>query len=128
MGTGAATALNESATIFVVTNVPDSVAYFRDKLGFTVEFLYGEPPSYAGVSRGNVAIHLEAAANTHHRVGQTGLNVFLPDVDALYEELRGREARILKPPHDRPWGMRNCVVSDLDGNYVCFGSALRTSP
>ena len=79
-----ATVLNESATVFVVTNVPQSVAYFRDALGFEVEFLYGEPPDYAGVARDNVAVHLEAASNTTRQAGQTGLNVFLDDVDALY--------------------------------------------
>jgi len=121
------TAFGDSATVFVVKNVLESSAYFRDALGFEVEFLYGEPPNYAGVSRDNVAVHLEAASNTNHRVGQTGLNVFLDDVDELYEELRRRNAQILKPPHDRPWGMRNCVVADLDGNYICFGTALKRS-
>ena len=122
----AATVLNESATVFVVTNVPESVAYFRDAIGFNVEFLYGEPPNYAGVTRDNVAVHLEAAANTDRQAGQSGLNVFLDDVDTLYRELVDRNARILKPPHDRPWRMRNCVVADLDGNYICFGSPIRT--
>ncbi len=124
----AATVLDEAATIFVVKNVEESSAYFRDALGFKIEFLYGEPPNYAGVSRDNIAVHLEAAANTSCQVGQTGLNVFLDDVDELYQELCGRNALILKPPHDRPWGMRNCVVADLDGNYICFGTPLQRSP
>jgi hypothetical protein len=120
-----ATVLKESATVFVVKNVPESVLYFRDALGFKIEFLYGEPANYAGVFRDNVVVHLEAASNTSCQVGQTGLNVFLDDVDELYRELLGRNARIPKPPHNRPWGMRNCVVADLDGNYICFGTPLR---
>src|SRR5215472_15544134 len=123
-----ATVLNESATVFVVKNVQESVAYFRDALGFKIEFLYGEAPNYAGMSRDNVAVHLEAASNTSCQVGQTGLNVFLDDVDELYQELLGRNARILKSPHNRPWGMRNCVVADLDGNYICFGTPIRNEP
>ena len=117
-----ATVLKESATVFVVKNVSESVAYFRDALGFKIEFLYGEPLNYAGISRDNVAVHLEAAFNTGHQVGQTGINVFLDDVDELYQELLRRKARILKSPHNRPWNMRNCVVADLDGNYICFGT------
>lgn len=120
-----APALNKSAVVFVVKDVPESAAYFRDALGFEIEFFYGEPTDYAGVSRDNVAVHLEAATNSGRQVGQTGLNVFLDDVDALYQELLGRKARIVKPPHNRPWGMRNCVVVDLDGNYVCFGTPVR---
>lgn len=125
MASTTATVLREAATIFVVKDVLKSSAYFRDALSFKIEFLYGEPPNYAGVSRDNIAVHLEAAANTRSQVGQTGLNVFLDDVDELYQELLARNARILKPPHNRPWGMRNCVVADLDGNYICFGTPLR---
>jgi hypothetical protein len=125
MASAAASVLHAAATVFVVKDVLKSSAYFRDALGFKIEFLYGEPPNYAGVSRDNIAVHLEAAANTSCQVGQTGLNVFLDDVDELYQELRSRNARILKPPHNRPWGMRNCVVADLDGNYICFGTPLR---
>ena len=53
-----ATVLKKSATIFVVKNVPESATYFRDALGFQIEFLYGEPPNYAGVCRDDVAVHL----------------------------------------------------------------------
>jgi catechol 2,3-dioxygenase-like lactoylglutathione lyase family enzyme len=125
MASTAATVLHEAVTIFVVKDVQESSAYFRDALGFKIELLYGELPNYAGVSRDNIAVHLEAAANTRCQVGQTGVNVFLDDVNELYQELLGRSARILKPPHNRPWGMRNCVVADLDGNYICFGTPLR---
>jgi len=119
--------LKESATIFVVKDVLASAAYFRDALGFETEFLYGEPTNYAGVARDNVAVHLEAATNTRHQAGQTGLNVFVDDVDTLYQELQGRNANILKPPHNLPWGMRNCVVTDLDGNYICFGTPVKST-
>ena len=38
-------------------------------LGFEVEFLYGEPTYYAGVERGNVLIHLQAAHESRHLDG-----------------------------------------------------------
>jgi hypothetical protein len=53
--------LHGSAPVFVVRDILNSVAYYRDVLGFDTEFLYGEPTFYAGVERGNVLIHLQAA-------------------------------------------------------------------
>ena len=44
--------------ILAVANVPASAEYFEKKLGFAVDFLYGEPPFYGAVSRGEVCLHL----------------------------------------------------------------------
>jgi hypothetical protein len=39
--------LHGSAPVFVVRDILNSVAYYRDVLGFDTEFLYGEPTFYA---------------------------------------------------------------------------------
>ena len=41
--TSAKSTLRGAATLFVVQDVLKSVAHYRDVLGFTVEFTYGEP-------------------------------------------------------------------------------------
>jgi uncharacterized glyoxalase superfamily protein PhnB len=110
---------------FVVRDVPKSVAYYRDALGFETEFLYGEPTFYAGVERGNVLIHLQAANESKRAPGQGAMNVFVSDVDGLYEELKGRGAQLLNAPKDYPYGMRDFNVADLDGNELCFGMESR---
>ena len=113
--------LHGGAPVFVVRDVLKSVAYYRDVLGFDVEFLYGEPTFYAGVERGNVLIHLQAAHESKREPGQMAINVFVSDVDALYEELKGRGATLLSAPKDYAYGMRDFDVADLDGNALCFG-------
>ncbi|MGH3170477.1 MAG: VOC family protein [Trebonia sp.] len=37
-------------------------------------------------------------------------------VDMRYEQLRGSDVRILKPPATQPWGRRSLWLRDLDGN------------
>jgi uncharacterized glyoxalase superfamily protein PhnB len=110
-----------SATVFVVRDVLRSVEHYRDALGFHTDFLYGEPTFYAGVERDGVLIHLQAASETKRQPGHGGLNVFVADVDALYQELKSRGARTLNEPKDYPYGMRDFDVHDLDGNHLCFG-------
>jgi len=113
--------LCDAATLFVVQDVLRSVEHYRDMLGFRVEFTYGEPTFYAGVERDNVAIHLQAASETKRRPGHGAINVFVTGVDALYQELKARGARTTEEPADRPYGMRDFNVLDLDGNELCFG-------
>jgi len=113
--------LRGAAPVFVVNDVLRSVEHYRDVLGFHTEFLYGEPTFYAGVERGNVLIHLQAARESRKQPGQAAMNVFVSDVDALYEELKARGARLMNAPKDYPYGMRDFNVLDLDGNEICFG-------
>ena len=121
MSTPPTVTLCGSATIFVVRDVPRSVAHYRDVLGFHTEFVYGEPTFYAGVERDGVTVHLQAATHTKRQPGQGGINVFVTDVDALYHELKSRGGQPLNEPRDYPYGMRDFDILDLDGNHLCFG-------
>ncbi len=112
----------ESAAVFVVRDLGASVAYFRDALGFDVAFSYGEPAFYAGVCRGAVTIHLQAASQTQRPAGAVRLYVFVASADAVHRELVGRGARIMNPPASYPYGMRDFDVADPDGNSLVFGS------
>ena len=123
MTSSSAISLREAATLFVVQDALRSVEHYRDVLGFSVEFTYGEPTFYAGVERDNVAIHLQAASETKRQPGHGAINVFVTGVDALYEELRSRGARTREEPADRPYGMRDFDIVDLDGNQLCFGES-----
>jgi len=113
--------LHGAAPVLVVQDVLRSVEHYRDVLGFHTEFIYGEPTFYAGVERDGVLIHLQAASETKRQPGQSAVNVFVSDADALYQELRSRGARTLNEPKDYPYGMRDFDVHDLDGNQLCFG-------
>ena len=117
-----------AATVFVVQDVLRSVEYYRDVLGFRTEFTYGEPTFYAGVERDSVIIHLQAASQTKRLPGHGSVNIFVTDVDAIYEELKSGGARTLNEPKDYPYGMRDFNVNDLDGNDLCFGMESKTTP
>jgi uncharacterized glyoxalase superfamily protein PhnB len=72
-----------------------------------------------------VAIHLQAASETKRQPGHGAINVFVTGVDALYQELKSRGARTMEEPADRPYGMRDFDIVDLDGNQLCFGESTR---
>jgi catechol 2,3-dioxygenase-like lactoylglutathione lyase family enzyme len=101
--------MRASTTVFTVTNVLESAAYYRDKLGFDVAFQYGEPTFYIGLCSGEVTLHLISAAK------------------ALRPPGHGAVARVLKAPKDYDYGLRDFDVADLDGNMIFFGMESKKS-
>ena len=99
-----------AATLFVVQDVPTTVAYYRDVLGFKVGFTYGAPVFYGGVERDEVTIHFQAAHQTHRQPGHGAANIFVTDVDRLHDELKSRGAKILLR---RPTAPMVCAISTL---------------
>ena len=114
--------------VLVVSDLEATLAYYEDALGFEVGFRYGDPLYFAGVCRGNVTIHLQAASSTERPAGATLLNVFVGSADAIYEDLRRRGARIRSEPATYPYGMREVAVEDLDGNVLVFGNPAEPPP
>ena len=46
------------------------------------------------------------------------------DVDIEFERLKQFDVKIIEPPTVRPWGAKNMMFSDPDGNNVVFRSFL----
>src|SRR6185437_3843486 len=45
------TKLTKAIPVLYVSDAQASAAFYRDQLGFAIEFLHGQPPFYASVSR-----------------------------------------------------------------------------
>ena len=44
------------------------------------------------------------------------------NVDEYYEIIKARGAKILSPPGDKEWFMREMLVEDPDGHIIRFGN------
>ena len=113
-----------AATVFVVSNITNSIEHYRDALGFTITFQYGNPIFYVCLCRDEVSLHLLAAHETKRLPGNGGICVFVKDVDRVHADLASRGAKVLKPPQDYDYGMRDFDVVDLDGNQLTFGMGI----
>jgi predicted enzyme related to lactoylglutathione lyase len=114
-----------AATVFVVSDIARSTEHYRDALGFTVTFEYGTPTFYVCLCRDEVAMHLLAAHQTRRLPGNGAICIFVKDVDAVHAELVQRGAKVVKPPKDYDYGMRDFDIVDLDGNQLTFGMESR---
>lgn len=115
--------------ILCVQDVVASMAYYVNQLGFKKNWDWTAPndptPGFACVSRGEACIFL-----CRQGQGQAGtwMSIFVDDVDAFHAEYQQRGARIVEPPTDYPWGMREMRVMDLDGHMLRFGHGMAAAP
>jgi len=105
--------------ILNVKNVPTSIAYYVEKLGFEKEWDWGEPATFGCVRHDGVQIFLCEGAQ-----GSPGawISIFVRDVDALHADYKRRGAIIKQKPTNFPWGIREMNVADLDGHRLRMGS------
>ena len=123
------------APLFIVKDVPTTLAFYRDRLGFEVIFEGPEPNDifFGIVQRGGAwlmfkAVGLDAIPNCTRDVGQGiarwDAYVQVPDPDALAAEFASRGVEFLAPLGDTPDGLRGFDLKDADG-YVLFFGRLR---
>lgn len=119
-----ATAATSLSPQFLVDDLSRAIAYYRDRLGFEPDFVYQS--FYASVSRGGFAIHLKCAPKTAadrlHRKQNEHLDAHIGvrGIEALYDELQSKGARIIRPLEERPWACKDFYVEDPDGYILCF--------
>jgi catechol 2,3-dioxygenase-like lactoylglutathione lyase family enzyme len=108
-----------------VTDVERARTFYADRLGFEVDWEWcdePEEPAFLQLSRAGLSIYLSARPDRGPAGGLTYL--YVGDVDAWCRELSERGVGGEAPPRDRPWGNREWVVTDPDGNRICFASVL----
>ena|SRR5207248_8687109 len=109
---------------FLVDDLDRAIAYYREKLGFELDFKHES--FYASVSRDGFAIHLKCAskmaADREHRKQNEHLDAYISvsGVRALFSELETRGAQVIKSLEQRPWACLDFYVEDPDGYILCF--------
>lgn len=104
-----------------VSDVPAAVDFYTKKLGFRLGFLWGDPPSMAGINLGNVQMFLEQGTPS-----PAGCAVYfvVGNADELFEFQRANGVEVVHAPGDRPYGLRDYRVRDLNGYELGFGHHL----
>jgi catechol 2,3-dioxygenase-like lactoylglutathione lyase family enzyme len=114
----------------LVADVARAAAFYREKLGFTVVYLYGAPPFYGLIERDGARINLRHvdAPGRYRPDGDAEVltaNVPVDGVEALFRELQARGVAFAQTLEEKPWGATDFLVRDPDGNLLCFASASR---
>ncbi len=111
-----------------ITNADRSLRFYVDGLGFTIDWQHQfEPgfPFFFQLTRQGQSIFL----TEHAGDCQVGGAVYfiVPDAGACCAAMALNGIQATNPLADMPWGTREFVVTDPDGNRLRFASELSTS-
>ncbi|HEX8845499.1 MAG TPA: VOC family protein [Pyrinomonadaceae bacterium] len=98
-----------------INSLEESVAFYRDQLGFELETRTPESePPMATLRAGRLRLTLVQQLETMLRRGR-GAHFFVgvEDVDAYHEQLK-RRGIVIAPPADEGWGGRFITLEDPD--------------
>jgi GNAT superfamily N-acetyltransferase len=113
--------LQRSEPIFPVNDVVATVRYYRATLGFTEEWLWGDPPDFGGVRWGKIGVMFALKSGGDAKIGGQWHAFIVDGLDDLHEFQKCNGATIFSPPESKPWGLREYTVRDLNGHYLRFG-------
>jgi catechol 2,3-dioxygenase-like lactoylglutathione lyase family enzyme len=104
-----------------VGDVAAAVAYYRDVLGFSINY---QQDDLGVMDRDRITLLLiprMLIPRTELQAGIGSAYVYVADADALHAELLAKGANIQGEPVSHPWGLRDFAIIDPDGNRFTFG-------
>lgn len=123
-------AVARAGAILAVRSVENSLAFYRDKLGFEVDAVYDDPP-YASLSKAGMRLSL--AEQGHPAEDRPGVLMTAPedrsraavvlvlevgDSLAVHDRLAAEGVEFLADPYSPPWGGHRFFCVDPDGYLV----------
>jgi predicted enzyme related to lactoylglutathione lyase len=106
----------EALPNFPFNDVKAAVAYYRDVLGFRINYARDD---FGVMERDKATILLVPRTESLRGIGSC--YVYVRDADALHAELSASGARVTGTPVSHPWGLRDFRVLDLEDNEIAFG-------
>ena len=112
-----------------VADIMMSCNFFAERLGFSIVFIYGEPPYYAQVRRDGARLNLrcvdrpviDPGLRDREELLSATLTVTSADeIRQLFREFKGQGVSFAQTLTKKPWGARDFIVRDLDGNLLLF--------
>jgi catechol 2,3-dioxygenase-like lactoylglutathione lyase family enzyme len=121
--------ITATAAELFVSNIQTSCDFFTQKLGFSIVFVYGQPPFYAQVKRDRGLLNLKCvdypvidpALRDRESLLSADMGVDThEEIKQLYLEFRAAGAQFFQTLRKEPWGASTFIVKDPDGNLLLF--------
>jgi catechol 2,3-dioxygenase-like lactoylglutathione lyase family enzyme len=124
--------IGSASPLFIVRNVPATLAFYREKLGFVVTFEGPEPDDifFGIIQRGSSMIMFKDVdvdpvpnytRDIGHGIASWDAYIYVPDPDALYEEFAARNVEFKVALCDNSDNLRGFEVKDINGYILYFG-------
>lgn len=121
--------LTSIAAQLFVADVEASCEFFTAKLGFVVDFVYGDPPFYGEVSCDGARFALRQVSEPvfvgdvrqrEHLLSAAITVATVEEIKQLFLSYQAEGVRFHQPLKKELWGATTFIVRDLDGNLILF--------
>ena len=121
--------LTSVAAHLYVRDLRTSTGFFTIKLGFTIDFVYGDPPFYGQVSRDNARLALRRmdesffAGDIREREELLSASITVAsaeEIKALFLAYQAAGVPFAQSLRNEPWQAKTFIVKDPDGNLILF--------
>jgi catechol 2,3-dioxygenase-like lactoylglutathione lyase family enzyme len=118
-----------TAAQLFVTDIKAACDFFTQKLGFSIVFVYGEPPFYAQVKRDRGRLNLkhmdapviEPKLRDREVLLSSDMGVDThAEIKQLFLEFQTAGVTFFQALRKEPWGASTFIVKDPDGNLLLF--------
>lgn len=111
-----------------VTDMGRAVSFYRDRLGFSVGYLYGDPPYYGLIVRDAARINLRHVdripmdPDLRNREQLLAATLVVRNAKALFVSYKAAGLPFHQSYREQPWGAHDFIVADPDGNLLHFAT------
>jgi catechol 2,3-dioxygenase-like lactoylglutathione lyase family enzyme len=109
-----------------VRDVTRATLFYAEKLGFRIEYLYGQPAFYALMSRDGIGVNLrhvdKPVLDRSREKDLLSANIVVDGVKELFLEFQARGVEMAQRLKPQPWGASDFIVRDPFDNLLCFAS------
>ncbi len=121
--------LSSTEAQLFVADIKASCDFYSNKLGFTVAFVYGNPPYYGQVTRDHARLNLKLVCEPvfvgdirerEHLLSATLTIATTDEIKQLFLNYQAAGVRFRQTLKKEPWGAITFIVLDPDGNLILF--------
>jgi len=121
--------LTSVAAHLYVRDLKASTDFFTTKLGFAIDFVYGDPPFYSQVSRDSARLALRHIDEPFFQEDIRQREVLLSasitlagadEINQLFLAYQAAGVPLAQSLRDEPWHAKTFIVKDPDGNLILF--------
>ena len=127
--TGYRPVLNSTEAQLFVADIKASCDFYTGKLGFTVAFVYGDPPYYGQVTRDHARLNLRVVGEPvfmgdirerEHLLSASLTAASADQIQQLFSSYQAAGVHFSQTLMKEPWGATTFIVADPDGNLILF--------
>jgi catechol 2,3-dioxygenase-like lactoylglutathione lyase family enzyme len=121
--------LSSTAAQLFVAEIQASCDFYTHKLGFKIDFVYGDPPFYGQVIRDHARLALRMVCELvfngdirerEHLLSASFTLATADETKQLFLSYQAEGVRFHQTLKKEPWGATTFIVLDSDGNLILF--------